>query len=119
MKLLIALFLIVSPGLLIAQKTYEPIDKIGWELPEISVPKSFTPLDSGTVNYLLSITKSGKIKGVRIISNTFSKEAESKLRAEVKGMSLTKREVKVGYKGTFQISLVTCLDDKNKVSQYR
>lgn len=113
MKSLIAFLLVLIPELLIAQnhKKYEPIDSVGWELPVISELDINPETDSGSVTYLLTVGKDGLIRNVKILSNTFSEAAESKVRNEVKGLKLSKKESrknKPGAKGTLEISVATC-----------
>lgn len=117
MRLLITLFVVISSQTLIAQK-HKPIDQVGWEMPEISMPENLSPADSGTVNYLLKIDKSGKIKDVKIISNSFNEEVESGFRNQLKDITLTKKKSDQGstsYKGTFEISLKQCASDECQV----
>jgi hypothetical protein len=115
MKLLITLFLIISPGLLIAQKTYEPIDKMGWEIPVISDLDIDPEKDLGSVTYLLEVDKNGAIKKVKMLSSTFSEAAELKVRDHVKNIKLSRRteKGKIGYKGTLEISLDLCRNVKD------
>lgn len=115
-KSLIALFLVILPGLLIAQNHYKPIDSVGWELPEFSIPENFNPsLDSGAVTYLVAISKTGTIKKISMLSNTFNHDAESKLRDQVKNATLVRKESDsktIRYKGTLEISIMACKDVK-------
>jgi hypothetical protein len=119
MKLLIALFLIISPGLLIAQnqEKYQPIDSVGWELPDVSGLDDFDPLtEMGSATYLLVVSKAGRIKKVKVLSSTFNEMSELKLRNHIKDLTLTKKETQNGqlaYKGTLEISLGACIDNRD------
>lgn len=121
MKLLIALFLITIPGLLIAQKSYEPIDKIGWELPDFTELQGFEQSDLGSVTYLIVLNKSGQIKKVRTLSNTLNDQTELKVRNQLSGLTLAKKKPwdgHLGYKGRLQIDMGSCIDDRaSKVQQ--
>lgn len=119
MKLLIILSLITSPIALIAQdkKVYEPIDKIGWELPDVWGPDGLTEHETGTVNYLLTISAKGRIKGIKVLTSTFAPEVERKLRDDVKKLTLIRmpdRAGKIRHQGTLEISAISCIDDASK-----
>lgn len=92
MKPLAILFLLGLPGLLIAQNStkYEPIDSVGWVLPRISLDDFDYP-PSGSVKYLLVLDENGFVKKVRVLSNTLSALDESKIRSQIKGSTLLKK----------------------------
>lgn len=118
MKVLFALFLIVLPELSIAQnqKTYAPIDSIGWELPDLSELQGFERSDLGSATYLLVLNKAGEIKKVKVLSSSFAEQTELMLRNQLTGLTLTKKKSwngKPGYKGKLEISMGACMDDRD------
>lgn len=109
------------PNLLLGQgnEQYLPINKIGWDMTNFLEPENLTESDSGEVNYLLTISKNGKIKDVRVLSNSFSKETEIKWRNAVRKLILIRQSSHirtVGYKGTLQISRRRCIDSSIEIS---
>lgn len=118
MKVLFALFLVILPGWSIAQtqKTYAPIDSVGWELPDLSELEGFERSDLGSVTYLLVLNKSGEIRKVKVLSSSFAEQTELMLRNQITGLTLAKKKNwtgKPGHKGKLEISMGACMDERD------
>jgi hypothetical protein len=107
------LLLTIIPNVVFAQNKnidYVPIDKAGWTMTNFSEPDNLIETDSGEVKYLLTLNKKGRVKNIKILTNTFSNVAETKWRGEVKKTIFlrqsTDRDTK--YKGTLLIERERC-----------
>lgn len=119
MRFIITLLAIIGPLALAAQqpgKKYQPIDSVGWELPDLTELSVFdSPGDGGTATFLIVVNSSGKITKIKTLSTTFATARESDLKAELKSMKLIRKtdwKGKTGYKGLLQISAATCADER-------
>lgn len=112
-KKLIIFFLILSNVSLGQNKNidYEPIDKAGWAMTNFFEPVDLTETDTGEVKYLLTLNKKGQVKNIEVLTNTFSKEAETKWRNEVKKTIFLRQKTggQINYKGALVIERERCI----------
>lgn len=89
---------------------YEPIDKAGWTMTNFSEPANLTEIDIGEIKYLLTLNKKGHVKNIKVLTNSFSKEAETKWRSEVKKTIFLRQKTdgQINYKGTLLIERERC-----------
>lgn len=93
-------------------KKYRPIEKLGWETPELSL-SWLTPSDTGKVVFVLEIAEDGRINDVGILNNTFNPDAEKRLTEQVRSFQLTRsktRRSRRQTKGMFEIDIRRCSD---------
>ena len=118
MKRLITLFLIVVSLAAMAQRetSYPPIERAGWIVPDLSNLPIFDVIENtGSVTYLLNISRSGRVKRVKLLATTFNNNIERAIRKEIEELTLAKNEGhrNVQYKGTLEISLGACIDSRD------
>ena len=106
------LLILIHFGLIGQSHKYEPIDKLGWEMTNFSIPDKLTEMDTGNVNYLLTINDKGKVKNVEVLSNTFDLKMEKLWRRMIKKLEFTRTDdnasLKKKYKGTLLITREPC-----------
>lgn len=113
MKLLLAL-LLAFPGCDLAAQDlhYPPIDALGWKMTAFTVPDQLTELDTGTVNYLVTLDHKGQVTSLKILNNTFDANAEKLWRAAIKKSGFTRTvrsdSGKKKYRGTMLITRAHC-----------
>jgi Ni,Fe-hydrogenase III large subunit len=109
MKRPIIVFLLIGiHSVLVSQSNkYEPIDKLGWEMTNFTIPDKLAETDTGDVNYLLTLNDDGKVKAVKILHNTFSTKTEKSLRRMVRKLEFISTDEKAALKkhqGTLSIT---------------
>jgi N-acetylmuramoyl-L-alanine amidase CwlA len=105
---------VVSVGFFACQNNvvkFKPINEVGWSAPGISIPANLTESDSGQVKYLITLTADGEVKEIKVLSNTFNHDAETKWRNELMKIRFTKNELELKnlrYVGTYTIERERC-----------
>ncbi len=85
---ILILALLFMHGSISAQRAqYQRLDQLGWEFIDFQVPDHLTELDTGKVNYLVTVNGKGKVRDVKLLQNTLPRHAEKMFRALV-GKSL-------------------------------
>jgi hypothetical protein len=119
---LLAFLFLQCAGSIIAQNSqHEQIGKLEWDIKDFTPINNLTELDTGSVNYILTLNRAGKIKRIEILSNTFATNIEQQWRNYLKKSTFTKSPEtelsKVKYKGTFLISRARCNNPVGTVEQ--
>lgn len=113
---ILVLALLAAHGMVPAQSIeYQSLDDLGWEIIDFQFPGDLTELDTGKVNYLVTISDEGKVRDVNVLETTMPRRAEKIFRAIV-GRSLfrnTGARVAPGetIKGTVFLERVWCHPD--------
>lgn len=85
---ILVLALLAAHGMVPAQTTqYQPLNDLGWEIIDFQLPGGLTELDTGKVNYLVTISGKGKVRDVKVLETTLPRHGEKIFRAAV-GRSL-------------------------------
>ncbi|MEX2231608.1 MAG: hypothetical protein WD824_05585 [Cyclobacteriaceae bacterium] len=110
---IITIFLILIYCSLAGQDPgHQPLDKLGWDVINFSIPEDLTELDTGRVNYLLNLSHEGQIRHIELLENSFDSRVEKLWQVAIK-KSAFKRSgenstIEKKHKGTFFISRAHC-----------
>jgi hypothetical protein len=92
---------------------HKTLHELGWDVINFKIP-ALTELDTGHVNYLITLNRKGEVEQLEIMSNSFAEKAEKLWQESISRSSFIRRNSAagaVGYKGSFKIDREYCHDE--------
>jgi len=72
---------------------YQPLNELGWEMANFTIPDGLTELDTGAVTFLLTINGSGDILSVQTLADTFSAGTRKLWKRSIKSATFKKADI--------------------------
>ena len=113
----------LPPGVAAQDSYHPPLEEAGWEMRDFTVPDQLTELDTGAVQYLVTLNGQGKVTHLKVLSNTFDAAAEKQWRRALKQCAFTNtsglEQPKKRIRGTTMITRNYCSQPVGTPDQLR
>jgi hypothetical protein len=117
MRTSIAAALLIFLALPVQSQTggYKTLGELGWNMTNFSMPDQLTEIDTGYVDYLVTLSRKGKVTRLKILRSSFGDETEKLWRQSIIKSSFTPRDGREPrkYKGTLSIERAYCSSEPN------